>query len=287
MKYQFVETNGIRLNVAQAGPEDGPLVILLHGFPEFSYSWRKLMPMMAAAGYRVWAPDQRGYNLSDKPEGIAAYSLDELAADVVGLIDAAGQQQGILVGHDWGASVAWWVASKYPQRLSKLVVMNVPHGSVMQKYLRGNIRQMLKSWYIFFFQIPRLPEIMARLGHWRMLAKTLRASSRRGTFSDDDLDQYRKAWSQPGAFHSMLNWYRAMIQNPPARPANPRISVPTLLIWGARDAFLSSDMAQPSIDLCDSGHLVYVDQATHWVHHEEPERVYKLVTGFLQNASKT
>ncbi len=281
MDHQFVETNGIHLNVVQSGPEDGPLVILLHGFPEFSYSWRKQIPHLASAGYRVWAPDQRGYNLSDKPNGIAAYTLDELAADVVGLIDAAKQKQAILIGHDWGAGVAWWVATKYPDRLSKMVVMNVPHGAVMQKFIRSNLAQLLKSWYIFFFQVPWLPEKLAGLGNWSFLAKLLKKTSRRGAFTDDDLDKYRQAWSQPKAYRSMLNWYRAYVQKPPAIPANPRITVPTMLIWGARDAFLSREMAQPSIDLCDDGRLEFIDKATHWVQHEEAERVNVLIDEFL------
>lgn len=283
MERQLVETNNIRLNVVQAGPEDGPLIILLHGFPEFSYSWRKLMPLLVSAGYRVWAPDQRGYNLSDKPDGIDPYRLDELAADVVGLIDAANRKQAILIGHDWGAGVAWWVAGKYPECVSKMVVMNVPHGRVMREFIRGNFGQMLKSWYIMFFQLPWLPEGLARMGSWRMLVKLLKRTSHAGTFSDEDFDPYRKAWSQPGAFRSMLNWYRAFIQRPPAPPANSRITVPTMLIWGKLDSVLSSDMAQPSIDLCDTGRLVFIEDATHWVHHEKLESVNDLINEFLRD----
>jgi pimeloyl-ACP methyl ester carboxylesterase len=284
MERQLVETNSIRLSVVQAGPEDGPLIILLHGFPEFSYSWRKLMPLLVSAGYRVWAPDQRGYNLSDKPDGIDPYRIDELATDVVGLIDAANQKQAILIGHDWGAGVAWWVAGKYPERISKMVVMNVPHGKVMRKFIRGSFGQMLKSWYIMFFQIPWLPERLACMGNWRMLVKLLKRTSHPGTFSDEDFDQYRKAWSQPGAFRSMLNWYRAFIQRPPAPSVNSRISVPTMLIWGKLDSVLSSEMAQPSIDLCDTGRLVFIEDATHWVHHEKLERVNDLINDFLRDA---
>lgn len=284
MNEAFVPTNGIRLNVLQEGPEDGPLVILLHGFPEFSYSWRRQIPFLANAGFRVWAPDQRGYNLSDKPEGLAAYSLDTLAADIVGLIDAAGREKAHLVGHDWGGAVAWWTAATYPDRLTRLVVLNAPHHVVLRRQLRGNAAQRRKSWYVLFFQLPWLPEWLIRRQNWKRAADSLRLTSRPGTFGQEELAHYRQAWSQPGAFRAMLNWYRAMLRRPPtARPA-PRIAVPTLLIRGARDRFLGQGMAQPSIDLCDDGRLVFLDQATHWVQHEEPDRVNDLIASFLVRA---
>jgi len=286
MDHQYIETNGIRLHVLQDGLQEGPLVILLHGFPEFSYGWKQQIPYLATAGYRVWTPDQRGYNLSDKPDGVAFYSLDELAADVVGLINAAGQKQAFLVGHDWGAAVAWWVATKYPERLSKMVVINVPHWAVMQKHLRSNFNQLLKSWYIFFFQIPRIPEILAQQSNWTILTKLLRNSSRRNTFTNSDLDKYRGAWSQPKAFRSMINWYRSFVQKPPSLPSNPRITVPTLLIWGTKDKFLGQEMAQPSIDLCDNGSLVLIEKATHWVQHEEADRVNELIKSFFSEKMK-
>lgn len=284
LDHQYIETNGIRLNVIQAGPQDGPLLILLHGFPEFSYGWRKQIPYLASAGYRVWAPDQRGYNISDKPEGIAAYTLDKLAADVIGLIDAAGQEKAYLVGHDWGGAVAWWVAANYPDRLAKLVILNVPHGAVLQRNLRKNLTQLRKSWYFFFFQIPWLPEKLARLQDWKSTVQTLQNSSRPGTFTADDLAQYRRAWSQPQAYRSMINWYRAMLQKPSRPPANSRITVPTLLIWGAKDRFLGRELAQPSIDRCDDGRLVFIEEATHWVQHEEADQVNELISAFLGEA---
>lgn len=284
---RFVETHGVRLHVLQDGPEDGHVVILLHGFPEFSYGWRKQIPYLAAAGYRVWAPDQRGYNLSDKPDGIAAYALDELAADVVGLMDAACCDRAFLVGHDWGAAVAWWVAQTHPERVSKLVVINVPHPAVMLTHLRGSLAQLLKSWYILFFQLPWLPEWAMSLGNWRFGTSALTASARPGTFSERDLDAYRHAWSQPKAMRSMIHWYRGLIRKPPAMPARPRIQVPTLLIWGVDDVALDMAMAQPSIDLCDDGRLVFFEEASHWVHHEEPERVNELIGAFLAAESRS
>ena len=283
MHSELVETNGIHLNVVQAGPEDGPLIILLHGFPEFSYSWRKLMPLLVSAGYRVWAPDQRGYNLSDKPDGLDAYGIDQLVSDVVGLIDAAKADQAILVGHDWGAGVAWRAAATHPERIARMVVMNVPHGKVMKDFIRGSRKQLLKSWYMFFFQIPWLPERLARMGNWRMLVKTLKRTSHRGTFSEDDFAHYREAWSQPRAMTSMLNWYRAFLRRAPTVRASRRITVPTLLIWGKQDGMLSSEMAQPSIDLCDKGSLVFIEDASHWVYHEKLERVTELITEFLRS----
>ncbi len=282
MTHTFVNTNGrtggpIKLHVVQAGPVDGPLIILLHGFPEFWYGWKHQIEPLAAAGYRVWVPDQRGYNLSDKPDGIGAYTIDTLAADVVGLIDAAGVEKAVVVGHDWGAAVAWWTAATNPERVERLVVLNVPHPAVMKWFASRDIGQMTKSWYIGFFQLPFLPEALARLGNWAMMARTLRSSSRPGTFADADLANYKTAWSQPGAFRAMVNWYRAALQRPPARSTRIRITMPTLLIWGVRDRFLKREMVQPSIDLCDNGRVVFFENATHWVQHEEADRVTELI----------
>ncbi len=274
-------TNGITLHVAQAGPNDGDLTILLHGFPEFWYGWRHQIPALAEAGLRVWAPDQRGYNLSDKPRGIKAYRIDELAKDVIGLLDAAGVDKAHIVGHDWGAAVAWWVALRYPERVRKLAILNVPHPQVMLRTLRRNRKQLLKSWYIFFFQIPRLPEFLIGLGNWQGAATMLKQSSRHDTFSQADLLRYREAWSQPEAFRSMLNWYRAVVQRQPQLPLDPRVGVPTLIIWGERDVALSRDMAPASAALCNDVQLALIEEATHWVQHDAAERVNALLVEFL------
>ena len=281
VQFEFVKSNHATLHVAQAGPSDGPLVILLHGFPEFWYAWRHQIPRLAAEGFRVWAPDQRGYNLSDKPRRVQSYGVDELAADVVGLIDAAGEERAMLVGHDWGGGVAWWVATKYASRTDRLVILNTPHGVVMQRHLWRNWRQLVRSRYIFFFQLPWLPEAVARLGNWRQFTRGLRRSAREGVFTDHDLGLYRDAWSQPGAFRSMVNWYRALFRASPTLPEDLRVRAPTLLIWGVKDKFLGREMAQPSLDLCDDGRLVFIEEATHWVQHEEPDRVNDLIVDFL------
>jgi pimeloyl-ACP methyl ester carboxylesterase len=281
--HKYIETNNIRLNVIHNGPENGPLVILLHGFPEFSYAWKQQIPFLVSNGYRVWAPDQRGYNISDKPKGVSSYATNELADDVIGLINAADRKQAFLVGHDWGAAIAWRVAAKYPNRIAKLTVINVPHGMVMKRYLKKNISQIQKSWYILFFQLPWLPEFLAKRQNWKMLKEFLTKSSHPGTFTAPDLAKYCQAWSQPNAFSSMLNWYRAMLQKPPQSHLNTRIRVPTLMIWGAQDIFLDRAMAQPSIDLCDNGRLIFIEKATHWVHHEAARQVNRLLHKFLQN----
>lgn len=276
-----IKTNGINLHVVQAGPEDGPLVILLHGFPEFWCGWRKQIDFLAGQGFRVWAPDQRGYNLSDKPRGIAAYNLNELSADVIGLIEAAGREKASLVGHDWGAAVAWWTACKYPDRLSKMGILNVPHHQVFQKTITTDTEQRLRSWYMMFFQIPWLPEAMISLLNTKAFARALQQTSRPGTFTEVDLAEYRKAWSQPGALTGMINWYRAVVQKPPKAP-DPRVRVPTLVLWGKKDRFLKHEMAQASIELCEDGRLMYFDDVTHWIQHEEPERVNQLLGEFLR-----
>lgn len=276
-----ISVNGVRLHVAQSGPTQGKQVLLLHGFPEYWAGWRHQIPALAEAGYRVWAPDQRGYNLSDKPQGIDAYTLDQLAADINGLIEASGQEKVLLVGHDWGAAVAWWTALKYPHKLEKLVILNVPHPVVMSNTLKGNLRQTLKSWYMFFFQLPWLPETLLGANQANGATQMLRGSGKPTTFSEEEITEYRQAWLQPGAFTGMINWYRALMRRQPQVPSSYRITVPTLMIWGVRDVALSREMAQPSIDLCDNGKLVFMEKATHWVQHDEPEAVNRLLLEFF------
>jgi pimeloyl-ACP methyl ester carboxylesterase len=255
---------------------------MLHGFPEFWYGWRHQLPSLAAAGYRVWAPDLRGYNGSEKPQGIAAYRLEALAADVIGLIDAAGREQACLVGHDWGGVIAWWMASHAPHRLRRMAVINAPHGAAMRRQLRRHPAQWLRSAYVGWFQLPWLPELVTRLGRGRLLARALRQSSRPGTFTPADLERYREAWSQPHALGAMLNWYRALLRRPPRRPTPRPITVPTLLLWGANDIFLGREMAHASIEQCQQGQLVMFEEATHWVHHEQSVRVNALLETFLR-----
>lgn len=281
-RHRTIATNGLRLHAVEAGPESGPLLLLLHGFPEFWYGCRHQIESLAAAGFRVLAPDQRGYNLSDKPRGVSSYSLDLLARDIVGLIDDAGYDKAYVAGHDWGGAVGWWLGVHHPERIEKLALLNIPHPYVMLRTVKKNPVQQRKSSYIAFFQLPWLPERVLRAKNWAAMVKTVRKTSRPGTFPDADLVFYREAWSQPGAITAMLNWYRAALRKGvPRLTRSSRVTVPTLLIWGTQDRALLRDMAQPSIDLCDDGRLVFLEEATHWVQHEEADAVNARLTDFF------
>lgn len=281
IEHRFIETNNIKLHVVVAGPEKGAVVILLHGFPEFWWGWRHQIPVLAEAGFRVIAPDQRGYNLSDKPKDIAAYNLDELAADVIGLIDHFGQDHVYLVGHDWGGAVAWWAATKFPDRFKRMTILNVPHHRVLGRFLRTSREQKRKSWYMYFFQTRWLPELALRAINHRSAVSVLQRSSLPNTFSQEDLTYYRQAWGQPGSWTGMINWYRAAFRGLTQRLPRGKIKVPTLLVWGKLDTALGHEMAQPSIDQCEEGRLVTIEDATHWVQHEKPERVNELIIDHL------
>lgn len=281
--FRHVRVNGVRLHVAEVGPEDGPLVVLLHGFPEFWYGWRAQIPALAWAGYRVIAPDQRGYNLSEKPKQVSAYRAEELVNDVRALIEESGRDSASIVGHDLGAMVAWLLALWQPQIVEKLAILNVPHPLVFRRLLLTTPSQMLRSSYIPFFQLPYLPETVSWLTGWRLMRRVLLASSRSSAFSEADLDRYREAWARPGAFGAMLNWYRAFVRHPPHIPENPRVSVPAKIIWGVKDDFLIEEMAHESARLCDRAELTLVPRATHWLQHEEPDLVNARLLSLLDS----
>jgi len=279
---QLVFQNGeIRLNAVAAGPKDGPVVVLLHGFPEFWYSWRKQIAPLAAAGFRVIVPDQRGYNKSSKPAGAKSYTIALLASDIIAIADQLARERILLAGHDWGAAVAWSTTLLYPDRIARLAVLNVPHPSVMRRYLATNRRQLRRSWYMFFFQLPWIPELFFSSSQFRIGAGTLLRTSRPGTFSPEDLAQYRAAWSQPGAMTSMINWYRALFRFPTRFP-DSKVRVPTRILWGTRDAFLMAEMAQDSLRYCTEAELFTLADATHWLQHEQPERVSELLIEFFR-----
>lgn len=282
IEHTTIPTNGINLHAILAGPAAGSPLILLHGFPEFWYGWRHQIEPLANAGFRVIVPDQRGYNLSDKPEGVRSYKIEFLSADILGLMDALGYEKVALAGHDWGAVVAWVLALRHPERIRKLAILNVPHPAVMFRFLKRNPEQLRRSWYIFAFQLPWLPESQFRRDNWRGGARMLRGSGKLHTFTNEDIAEYKKAWSQPGAMTAMINWYRAAALFGLKLPEEIRIQAPTLMLWGKQDVALSLHMAQPSIDLCEDGRLVIFENATHWVQHDEAEAVTQQLLDFLK-----
>ena len=281
MKHHFLETNGITLHVVSAGPEDGPLLVLLHGFPEFWFGWQHQIEEFASNGYHVIVPDQRGYNLSDKPAGIADYTLDILRDDITGLIDHFGKSKATIIGHDWGGAVAWHLAATKPHYAERLIAVNIPHPRAMQKVLPRNPLQWLRSSYIAFFQLPEVPEKVFSAGDYAPLSAGMVSSSKTGAFSEDGLVAYREAWSQHGALTGMLNWYRAIRKGSMAKTPAAKIQLPVRIIWGLGDQFLSPSLATESLKFCEGGELVFIGEATHWVHHEQAYIFNKLVIDFI------
>ncbi|MDN5708293.1 MAG: alpha/beta hydrolase [Planococcus sp. (in: firmicutes)] len=279
--FRFIETNGIRLHTAVAGPEDGDLVVLLHGFPEFSYGVHHQMEALAARGYRVVAPDQRGYNLSDKPEKIEDYTIDKLRDDIGGLIGAFGETSAYVIGHDWGGAVAWHLAATKPQYVKKLVAINMPHPAAMPRVMMKNPLQWVKSSYMAFFQLAEVPEKLMATSDYRMMQQAMETTAEPDAFSREELEAYREAWRQPGALTGMLNWYRAIRKGSFQQIPDKEIEIPVRILWGMGDQFLSPMLAKESLKFCAQGELVWIGEATHWVHHEQPTIVNHLIEEFL------
>lgn len=282
ISHQFHQVNGITLHTAEAGNPHGNIILLLHGYPECWYAWKAQMEYFAGKGYRVIAPDQRGYNLSSKPKQVASYRIKELVSDVVALIRQLTDKKITLVAHDWGGIIAWKIAAQFPSLLEHLIILNIAHPDIMKQTLKKNFLQLLRSWYIGFFQLPLLPEWISSSSDFAFLERSLVKTANPGVFSKADIEQYKAAWKQPGAIHAMINWYRAFVRyGDPALPPG-KIMVPVLMIWGKKDKFLSSGMARPSIELCIHGKLVMMENATHWVHHEEAAIVNQLIYNFIR-----
>jgi len=286
IEHRDIVTNGVRLHCALAGPTDGPLVLALHGFPEYWRGMASTMVALAQSGFRVVAPDQRGYHLSEKPSTIDDYRIEELSADAAGLIQALGYESAHVVGHDWGAAVAWWLALTQPALINRLVIANVPHPSVMARNIRSNRQQMRKSWYIFAAQIPLLPELLVfgPLTRTRF-AHLISRTANQGSLDEAYQRELAQAWSHPGAARGMFHWYRAAVRRRPERLADKRVHVPTLILWGRNDVALSADMVEPSAQLCDDARIVWFDDATHWVLHDEPAATAAEIVAFFSTES--
>ncbi|MCW2968944.1 MAG: alpha/beta hydrolase [Solirubrobacterales bacterium] len=281
----YADVGDVKLHYVEAG--DGPLIVLLHGFPEFWFGWRLQISPLAAAGFRVVAPDMRGYNLSSRPAGVAPYAVDKLADDVCGLIRERGAESALLVGHDWGGTAAWATAMNHPEVVDRMAILDAAHPRALQKGLR-NPRQLLRSWYFFFFALPGLPERVVRAGHWRFFRRFVRDA--RPAYSPEEIDRYVEAWSQPGAASAMINYYRCSVresQKKAAAAIRP-ISAPTLLIWGELDRYLGPGVREPDpSDVPGLDRIERLPNASHWVHHDEPERVNQLLIDFFAPAHPT
>ena len=277
LESRMVSVGKIALHVVLAGPADGEPVILLHGYPEFWYAWRGPMTVLAKAGFRVIVPDQRGYNLSDKPSDVNAYRLDKLAGDVVGLADALGYKKVNLAGHDFGGLVSWWTVLLHPDRISKFAIVNKPHPYASKGYQTD---EESISWYRTFLQIPGLPGYVGRLGNWGLLVKNLRGTSLPETFPEADMDQYRAAWDNDGAIHSMGAWYRANADFD-MEIGDARISVPTLAVLAPDDAFSAIDLARRSALFLEEGEMRELETGTHWIIQEKPELIGNILKEFF------
>jgi len=282
LEHRTVATNGISLHCVVAG--HGPLVLLLHGFPEFWYSWRRQIGPLAAAGFRVAAPDLRGYNDSDKPESIEAFRMTELVEDVAGLIRALGEERAAIVGHDWGGAVAYAFAMQRPEMTARLAVLNCPHPEIFARAIaEGDLDQLRRSWYMFFFQLPALPEALLAARGFRLLKRMAWDSARPGTFARRDLARYAEAFGKPGALTSAINWYRAMFRRPPVEREYPKIAAPALIVWGTADHFLGEQLLRGmKRHFAGPFRLVRLPGVSHWVQQEAPARVNALLLGFLR-----
>ncbi len=282
---RFVDVNGLKLHVVVMGPDDGPLAVLLHGFPECWHSWRQQVAVLADAGYRVVVPDQRGYNLSQKPVGVESYGIDHLVADVRELIRAFGREKAVIVGHDWGGVVAWRLAMDHPEIVQKLIVMNAPHPAAFARELKAGWSQRLKSWYALFFQIPWLPETLLTLSPMSTARLFFRRTAvRANAFSDQDLEVMAAAMAQPGAMRAMINWYRAAVRYPSARRTQV-IGVPTLLIWAEDDVALGKPLTYGLEEWVPHMSVHYISHCGHWVQNEAPDEVNEQVLAFVLTAT--
>ncbi len=281
--FHYVDLPGARLHCAEMGPADGPLVVLLHGFPQFWYAWRDIAPRLADAGYRVVAPDQRGYNFSSKR---GPFTVNALTQDIVNLVNALGRPRAHIVGHDWGGAIAWALGSARPEVVDRLAVINLPHlKSFFTAALRGNLTQLAKSYYIGLIQIPRLPEAALSANGFRGMKKALTDSALPGTYSDEVLRRYVSAWAKPGALRAMLGWYRAIPAQAARNQLQPymqAIAARTLVLFGERDVALDVRVAVEGMKDVPNGRLIRFPDNSHFLPEERQAEVADLLVEHFQ-----
>ncbi|WP_421655898.1 alpha/beta fold hydrolase [Leptothermofonsia sp. ETS-13] len=276
--HNSITTNGIKLHFVTQG--EGPLMLLLHGFPEFWYSWRHQIPEFAR-DRKVVAIDLRGYNDSDKPESQSAYVMAEFIKDIQGVIEGLGYDRCVLVGHDWGGAIAWSFAYAFPQMVERLIVLNIPHPGKFAEGLRTP-QQLLRSWYIFLFQLPLLPELLLQFDDYRLLEQMFRGMAvRKDAFTDEDIEAYKNAFAKPGAQTATLNYYRNIFQQGFTERSWGVLEVPTLMIWGEDDMPLGKELTYGTEKYVKDFRIRYIPNCSHWVQQEQPQLVNQYIREFL------
>lgn len=280
--------NGVDLHVVAAGPDDGDPVVCLHGFPECWYTWKHQIPALAAAGYRVLAPDLRGANRTGKPKSVAAYRLAELTGDVAGLVEDLADGSARVLAHDFGGLVAWRLAATRPDLVDRLVVANAPHLAVYDRHLRSSLAQLRKSWYVFYFQLPRLPEVGLSYDDCAVIESLYREQVSPAAITDTDVERFKAAAARDGALRAMVHWYRALgrqylsgIVRGRGPPAAGAVAVPTLLCWGENDHALSAALVDDHRDVVTDLAIDRHPDAGHWVHFDAKEAVNDAVLDFF------
>ena len=277
-QHEFIETNGVKLHYVTQG--EGPLMLMLHGFPEFWYSWRYQIPEFAQ-NYKVVALDLRGYNDSDKPKEQSAYVMDELIKDVKGVITGLGYEKCVLVGHDWGGAIAWTFANAYPEMLTKLIVLNIPHPAKFAQGLQ-TVQQLLRSSYIFLFQLPILPELLIQADDYKAIESAFKGMAiDKNAFTLDDIDAYKNAAAKRGALTAMLNYYRSNFGRNLFNRNWGILKIPTLMIWGENDIALGKELTYETQFYVENLQIKYIPNCSHWVQHEKPDLVNQYMRDFL------
>ncbi|CAH1243638.1 EPHX4 [Branchiostoma lanceolatum] len=289
--YVRLESSGLRFHYVAAGERDKPLMLCLHGFPECWYSWRHQLKEFRNS-YRVVAPDLRGYGETESPQpsgyrGWPNFSVSHLTNDVQELIKALGYSSCTLVAHDWGGIVAWNFAIDHPDLVDKLIVMNIPHPGILVKYLTTHFSQFRRSWYIFFYQLPWLPEIGLKAFDFQMLHGAFRGKQmgcrRRDAITDEDLEGFKYTFARPGVnISAAINYYRALIRLPPRNYKGTKVTCPTLMIWGDQDGALEVGLTEGTDKFVPDFTLKVVPGASHWVQQDQPEVVIGIMRDWLK-----
>jgi pimeloyl-ACP methyl ester carboxylesterase len=285
VRTEFVDANGLVFETDQCGDGDR-LALFLHGFPEHSFSWRYQLPLLAELGYTAWAPNMRGYGNSSSPHKIKDYAIESLMADVAGLMDASGFKEVVLIAHDWGALIAWYFAMREIRPLERLIIMNVPHPGALAEKIRSLPAQLMKSWYIFFFQVPWLPELMFTAQKAKGVGDAfVKMAIDKSRFPEEVLDVYRKNALRPSGFKCMINYYRALVSGGGASRQRklgfPVIDVPTLMIWGEEDTALDKRTTLGTERYVNDFTIRYLANVSHWVQQEAPETVNAMIKAWL------